>query len=384
MGFAVVHMMKIGKGGVRGIQSHNQREKESRNNPDIDKTRSNQNYDVLNQGNINYNRAVKERIEVFATKTATVRKDAVVMCNFVVTSDEQTMKAMSPERQKEFFNDSTEFFMKRYGGENVVNATVHMDEKTPHMHLGVVPITNDGRLACKSIFTRKELTSLQTDFAREVGLKYGLERGKEGSERTHLSEQRFKLETAKAQTQELSEKTRLLREGYEASKKKYDIAKEEVESRLETLENMSSDLSKVEDHMKGAIGKLDKIEAKKIPFTDKYSISAQDYSTLRALAETGKNKALENLQLKTKVESLEREINSTLKQKSYEEHIKDIKLERLEKLEGIREKYEDLDKSFKRVEKAINNLDLVDKVNNEIEAIRGAEKALNKSPHRGR
>ena len=30
MGFAVVHMMKIGKGGVRGIQSHNQREKESR------------------------------------------------------------------------------------------------------------------------------------------------------------------------------------------------------------------------------------------------------------------------------------------------------------------------------------------------------------------
>lgn len=44
--------------------------------------------------------------------------------------------------------------------------------------------------------SKTELKNIQTDFAREVGERYGLERGVEGSERTHLSEMRFKAETA--------------------------------------------------------------------------------------------------------------------------------------------------------------------------------------------
>ena len=50
------------------------------------------------------------------------------------------------------------------------------------MHLGVVPITAD-RLSAKTLFDKKELTSIQTDFAKQVGERYGLERGK--GERTH-------------------------------------------------------------------------------------------------------------------------------------------------------------------------------------------------------
>ena len=383
MGFAVVHMMKIGKGGVRGIQSHNQREKESSKNPDIDKTRSNQNYDILNPNNINYNRAVKERIDNFATKTTTVRKDAVVMCNFVVTSDEKTMKAMSPKEQRAFFKDSTKFFMNRYGAENVVNATVHMDERTPHMHIGVVPITQE-RLSAKNLFTRKELTSLQTDFAREVGQPYGLERGKEGSEKTHLSEQRFKLETAKLETQSITEKSILLRENYEVSKKKYKVAKEEVELKAETLKNMSSDLSKLQEHTTGTFTKLSNIEAKKGLFSDKLTISAQDYSTLVNLAKTGESKAFENLQLKAKIGVLESSLENALNKKTYEEHQKDLKIQKLEKqsekLADIEVKYNKLDKTMKRFEKAINNAgrETIDKVRDEFKAVVEAEKTMPK------
>lgn len=379
MGFAVVHMMKIGKGGVRGIQSHNQREKESRKNPDIDKTRSDQNYDILNSSNINYNRAVKERIETFATETKTVRKDAVVMCNFVVTSDEKTMKAMSPKEQRAFFEDSTKFFMKRYGAENVVNATVHMDERTPHMHIGVVPITQE-RLSAKNLFTRKELTSLQTDFAREVGQPYGLERGKEGSEKTHLSEQRFKLETAKIETQNITEKSLLLREDYEFSKKKYKVAKEEVELKAKSLQNTSDKLSKLEDHLKGVTGKLDKVEVKKGLFSDKLSISEQDYSTLVNLAKRGEGKYLENIQLKAKVGELEHKLDSSSNKKSYEEHLKDLKITKLEKqLEGLTDievKYNDLEKKMKYFEKAVNNAgkETIDKIKQEFKSVVEADK----------
>lgn len=195
MGFAVVHMTKIGKGGVRGIQSHNQREKPPHTNPDIDKARTPDNYELWG-GRKNYNRAINDCISHFATNTKTVRKDAVVLCSFIITSDEQTMKAMPPDEQRAFFEDALSFFCDRYGAELVVNATVHMDEKTPHMHLGLVPITSAGRLSAKAIFNKTELQNLQTDFAREVGQKYGLERGIEGSERKHLSEQRFKMEQA--------------------------------------------------------------------------------------------------------------------------------------------------------------------------------------------
>ena len=201
MGYAVVHMAKVKAGGARGIQSHNQREKKPRTNPDIDEKRTKENYDLLNSRNINYNKAIKERITTFATKTSTVRKDAVVMCNMIVTSDEKTMKDMGAEKQREFFEDSLKFFGERYGAENIVNATVHMDETTPHMHVGIVPITKDGRLSAKSLFTKSELKILQTEFAKQVGKRYGLERGVEGSQRTHLSEQRFKTEKALEQEQ---------------------------------------------------------------------------------------------------------------------------------------------------------------------------------------
>lgn len=226
MGYAVVHMAKVKSGGVRGIQSHNQREKDPLTNPDIDKSRTKENYDMVNSQDINYNRAVKERIKTFATETTTVRKDAVVMCNMIVTSDEQTIKAMGAETQREFFKDSLEFFADRYGAENIVNATVHMDETTPHLHIGIVPI-KDGRLSAKNLFTKSELRQLQTDFAKQVGEKYGLQRGIEGSEKTHLSEQRFKLEKAKEQEQ------KVLKIAYKAAK--------EVESIRDSLEPMKAE-----------------------------------------------------------------------------------------------------------------------------------------------
>jgi outer membrane murein-binding lipoprotein Lpp len=200
MAFAVVHMQKIKAGGIRGIQSHIHREHKPRTNPDIDVSRTHENYDVLCCRN--FVQQIKETIKNFAPKTKTVRKDAVVLCDFIVTSDEKTMKAMPYEKQLAFFKDTVSWFSGRYGEANVINATVHMDETTPHLHLSIVPICGE-RLSAKSLFDRKELSALQTDFAKDIGARYGLERGVKGSERTHLSEQELKLETVKKELIEL-------------------------------------------------------------------------------------------------------------------------------------------------------------------------------------
>ena len=46
MSFLVLHMDKFKKEAVRGIQSHNNRERESHSNPDIDYSKSQGNYDL--------------------------------------------------------------------------------------------------------------------------------------------------------------------------------------------------------------------------------------------------------------------------------------------------------------------------------------------------
>ena len=111
MGYAVVHMQKIKAGAVGGIQSHNNREHLPRTNPDVDPLRSWRNYDIIPCDN--YKRAIKENLSNLVKSNRAVRKDAVVLCNFVVTSDHETMEAMEPEHQRELFKDSVKWFCDR-------------------------------------------------------------------------------------------------------------------------------------------------------------------------------------------------------------------------------------------------------------------------------
>lgn len=254
MGFAVVHMMKIKSGAVGGIQSHNNREHEPKTNPDVDMLRSHENYDLVACDN--YRRMIKEKLSDLVESSRAVRKDAVVVCNFIVTSDSDTMEALGADRQRAFFEDAVKWFSDRYGADRVLNATVHMDENTPHLHLGVMPITQDGRLSAKAIFTKTELKAIQTEFARDVGEKYGLERGVEGSERTHLSEARFKEECAIKMVNECGAIAQELQIDAEQSR-------QELAEATRSLEMVKQELSTMQGQKEALQGEITALEAKK-------------------------------------------------------------------------------------------------------------------------
>lgn len=201
LAFLVCHMQKLGSGALGGIQSHNNRERESKSNPDIDYSKSNQNYSLVDCEN--YRQAVKTNIDELNLKKA-VRKDAVLACSFVITSSHDFFKNKPPDEQKAFFQDTIKFFQDRYGEKNIFSATVHMDEATPHMHLLLTPI-RDNKLSAKAIFDRKELRSLQTDLHASIGLKNGLERGKEGSKAEHITNARYKALVAEKQAEKALE-----------------------------------------------------------------------------------------------------------------------------------------------------------------------------------
>ena len=250
--YAVVHMMKIKSGAVGGIQSHNNREHEPKTNPDVDMSRSEDNYDLISCDN--YKRSIKEKLSNLVESSRAVRKDAVVVCNFIVTSDNETMNALGTDRQREFFQDSVKWFSDRYGADRVLNATVHMDETTPHLHIGVMPITQDGRLSAKAIFTKTEMKAIQTEFARDVGEKYGLERGIEGSERTHLSEARFKEQKALEMANEhgaIAQELQIIAED----------CKQELSEATRSLETVKQELSTMQDRKDTLQGEIERLEA---------------------------------------------------------------------------------------------------------------------------
>ena len=195
MSYAVVRMQKMKSHDLKGIQFHNQRERESRTNSDIDKERSHENYDLVNDEPIDYNERVKEIIESQKVGTRKTRKDAVLVNELLVTSDRYFFERLEPDEQKRFFEESYKLFSERYGGQNIAYATVHMDEKTPHMHVGVVPM-RDGKLQGKNVFNRQELLWLQDKFPEHMQkLGFDLERGEKGSTREHLETREFKKQT---------------------------------------------------------------------------------------------------------------------------------------------------------------------------------------------
>lgn len=200
-------MQKMKSNAVKGIQIHNQREKESETNPDIDNEKSHLNYDLINGKNqIDYKEKIDQIISENITSKKAIRKDAVRLSEFLITSDRDFFDKIRPQEQERYFETAYEFLAKRYGEKNLIYASVHLDEKTPHMHVGFVPITEDGRLSAKDFFGQKrQLVSLQDDFnAHMKGNEFDLKRGVSTS-RKHVETAKYKALTFHSLEQEAKE-----------------------------------------------------------------------------------------------------------------------------------------------------------------------------------
>ena len=97
---------------------------------------------------------------------------------------------------RRYFEEALRFFEQYQSRETIISAVVHMDEKTPHMHLSFVPLTADGRLSAKDIVgNKKKLSWWQDKFWEHMVPKYpDLERGKSASQtgRDHIPPRIFK------------------------------------------------------------------------------------------------------------------------------------------------------------------------------------------------
>lgn len=206
--YAIIRLQKCKGATVHAMQFHNDRMPGGHANPDIDPARRHLNYELCQH--LDYVDEVEERIAKGYSGTRKIRKDAVKLVEGIVTASPDFFATATPEETREFFEDARKFVAERFGDDNLVHFTVHMDEATPHAHFGFTPL-RDGKLSWKKFFPDKAaMGRFQDDFFNQVGKPRGLARGEKRGQGApaarHKSVREYKREAARLEA-EIDEQT---------------------------------------------------------------------------------------------------------------------------------------------------------------------------------
>lgn len=236
------------------IGAHNKRDKKAyKSNPDIDITKTKNNIDIVplsekySQGFYNL---VKDYKKEYEEKQLTTREDrrksfdkmlddsnSVVADELMFTSDNEFFKNMSKKDIKKWADTCMDFVYKDLGytKEQVLHATVHMDEKTPHLHCIVVPLIKkfDKRTNTKKYTISKKhymksgayISELQDKYWQRMNDKgFKLERGIKNSDNKHISIKEFKKITRKLDNR-MEKQNYLMTRDYETLEEKLKTSK---------------------------------------------------------------------------------------------------------------------------------------------------------------
>lgn len=339
MSYSILRVAKV-KGSVntRGLQKHNQRENKNYNNKDINHEETYKNYDLINAKSIDYQQVIDEKIDANYAGKRKVRSDAIRHVDGLITSDEAFFEGMDDSEIKSFFKDSLEFLENEYSKENMLYATVHLDERVPHMHFGFVPLTDDGRLSAKErLGNKKALTALQDRFNMHMNDRgYDMERGtsKQVTEHEHRQMDQYKKDTAFHQKE------------LEDIKDELQKAQTDLQDEIEHIRSAGS--FDYEDERKGLFGGREET-GRKIVSADEFERLKKTISSAERIVDDYENIKstdyyTENQELKKRRESLKEVVNTW--KEGYHEKSKEVnKLKRendsLNEKLNVSEKFQD-------------------------------------------
>ena len=209
--FCILRAAKLTSlGNVAASAAHTFRERPTPN-ADPERTHLNDNRGALTTSEVVA--AVQERVAL-AERTA---KRPVLCVEYLVTASPEALASKSPAERQMYFDDALRWIEARHGKANVVCSSLQRDESTEHLVVYAVPLVEreakqrkrsvivgkgeDGKpiretrlfdepatvsLSAKEFLGgRERMRRMQTEFAEQVGLQHGLQRGVEGSKSVH-------------------------------------------------------------------------------------------------------------------------------------------------------------------------------------------------------
>ena len=210
---AILRFTKHKAGPAGALEAHHERTKEKyASNPDIDVARSKDNFHIV-QPKQKYRQEINSRVSAAGCKT---RKDSTMFVDTLITASPEFFDGRSRKDIQAYFTEAVAFMEQKIGRGNIFSAVVHMDEKTPHLHLCFTPITEDGRLSAKEILgNRAQLSRWQDEFHAHMKKAFPvLKRGESAlvTKRKHIPTWLFKqsvslIKQQKAIEQAISEIT---------------------------------------------------------------------------------------------------------------------------------------------------------------------------------
>ena len=261
------------------IGSHNKREKKAyQSNKDIKINLSKNNIELVPL-NVKYVKGFdeltkeykKEHEERMKTERADRKKRYHEMLNssknvvadeLVMTASHNFFKDMSREQIKDWADTCMDFVYNDLGykKEQILHATVHLDELTPHIHCVVIPLvkkydkrTNTERYTISKkqyIKDKLQLSRLQDLYHKRLTEKrYDLERGIKGSDNEHIKIKEYKKLTKKL-NQELNVRNNRIdkamadfEEKMKTTKQTLIIDKDFVKVKKDTFDSMNNVIS---------------------------------------------------------------------------------------------------------------------------------------------
>ena len=254
----MAHLAKYTLNSAQMLFHHNLRHQDrtgeyvSYHGSKIDTTKTHLNYRL--DPNTDPNEFITQRLSEIKVQK---RADVKVYCSWVLTVPQN----LPIEKHREFFESAYRFFCQDYGKENIVMASVHLDETTPHMHLGFVPVVREKKnqkklgqekVSAKELLTRTYMKNLhkrlKNVLERDLNCRVDIT--------IDLDDDAPKREYAPLAT---------LKKQTEAEAKKLT----EIEQKLGELEQTSANLAAIEA-----------IKPKKIPLSSRVSVTLEEFETL--------------------------------------------------------------------------------------------------------
>ena len=285
----IIRIKTTDKKGINGLGGEEYRRTNCAKSMNLDQGRTHLNIHLIDMPEPTLYRTWNKTVEERKLKIRDTNKSKV-MEQMLITASPEFFKNLGwdteaakhwnrediPQEIISFFKDSLEFAVRFAGQENVLSATVHFDETTPHMHIDYIPAI-DGKAKRKEVMLKDENGKcilnerghtirardtngkiiyeyvdappqvLRSEFYRqrtgkdkdtyrwiqdryneEVGKKYKLDRGAIGSDREHVEQARYEAE------QIAKDKIKLSREAQDIAREN-DFCKGELEKQIRTI-----------------------------------------------------------------------------------------------------------------------------------------------------
>lgn len=265
---------KIKKEDIKGYGNHVFRKTSGKDinhsNEKIDKDRTHLNIDYVIDGKT-FEERYEERLGDYNGKRK-IRSDAVRMRGLILQPSSDVFDGKTDEEAQEimdkFTQDAFQWLDDTFTEKNVIGMSAHFDETNPHLHVAIMPMTEDGRLSQKDFFKGPKSLGLMHTKLREhmnsMGWDFDLENKYENAEGYGTKEYKAngkQIEADRVRRDEFKKREEQLdsrEEDLEARELEFSTKQKELDTREDGLDQRDEVITQREDEVSADLVHLER------------------------------------------------------------------------------------------------------------------------------